>query len=128
MQDKPPRRQGAATSEPCHDTLRGFAPSIDTREVFRRLITDELRDGRLTPSRRRRIVRYAAHFGLSAVQVGRLITTCREEALRSADPSERRHALRLIEPAPTRVPTPLKIALIVVGTVLLSLLVAKWLW
>jgi hypothetical protein len=128
MQDGSLPRQGIETSESCHDSVRGFVPSIDTREVFRRLIADELRSGRLTPSRRRRIVRFAAHLGLSAVQVGRLITACREETLRSADANERRHALRLVEPAPTRVPTHFKIALVVAGAILLDLLVLKWLW
>ena len=71
-------RRGAADSDP-----PVFAPSIDMTAIFRQLIADEVRTGRLTRARRRRIVQYAAHLGLSAVQVGRLIAECREEATRS---------------------------------------------
>lgn len=105
-----------------------FMPSIGTDDVFRQLIADEIRNGRLSPSRRRRIVRYAAQLGLSAVQTGELIAACREEALQSYEPAERFHALRLVEPPPARVPTPVKIALVVGFAILLDLLVVGWLW
>lgn len=55
---------------------------IELGETFRQLIIDELRNGRLTPVRRRRIVRYAAHLGVSAVEAGHLIAVCREEVRR----------------------------------------------
>jgi len=105
-----------------------FVPSIDTNEVFRQLIVDEIRNGRLTPARRRRIVRYAAQLGLSAVQAGRLIAACRQEVLQGRDPTERYHALHLVEPTPTRVPTHIKIALVIAGAIVLDLLLLNWLW
>lgn len=110
------------------DDLPAFVPSIDTRDVFRQLIVDEIRNGRLTRARRRRIVRYAAQLGLSAVQAGRLITACREEVLQARDPTERYHALRLVEPTPTRVPTHIKIALLVAAAIILDLLLLNCFW
>ena len=107
--------------------LPAFVPSIDTKDVFRQLIVDEIRNGRLTPARRRRIVRYAAHLGLSAVQAGRLIAACREEVLQACDPTERYHALRLVEPTRTRVSTHVKIALVVAGAIILNLVLLNWL-
>jgi hypothetical protein len=71
---------------------------MDTRDVFRALIVEEIRSGRLTAARRRRIVQYAAQLRLSAVETGRLIAECRDEVAASVDPTERRHALRLAEP------------------------------
>jgi len=99
-----------------------YVPRIDTQDIFRRLIEDELRQGRLTPSRRRRIVQYATQLGLSATQAGRLIAACRDEVLQSPVPEERRFALRLVEPPPARVPTPLKIALVVAVALVLDML------
>ena len=118
----------AASSKAPNEDLPEFVPSIDTDEIFRRLIADELRAGRLTRARRRSIVQYAAQMGLSAVQAGRLIAACRDEALRSRDPIERRCAFRLVDPPPARVPTPLKIAMVIAAAIVLDLLVVYWLW
>ena len=74
------------------------SPHIENREIFAELIAEEIRSGRLTTERRRRIVRYAAGMGLSAVEAGRLMDACREEALQSEDAVIRGHALRLVEP------------------------------
>ena len=121
--------------EPDRDEARSFVGGfkstgpgrIDTKEIFRRLIAQEVRSGRLTPSRRRRIVRYAAQLHLSAVETGRLIAECREEALESEDPVEIYHALRLVEPPPATMPWPLKIAIALAGAVLINLILSKWL-
>ena len=103
-------------------TAGGFAPPIDMQDLFRQLIADELRAGRLTPWRRRRIVRYAAQLGLNAVQAGRLVEECRQAALDSTDALERRRALRLA-PAERRThPVVLRLALIVCTVVLVDLL------
>jgi hypothetical protein len=83
---------------------------IDTKEIFREMIAQEVRCGRLSPSRRRRIVRYAAQLRLSAVETGRLIAECRDEALQSDDPDEVHHALRLVESPPASMPITVKIA------------------
>ena len=109
----------------------GYPPNrsrrLDTKEIFRELIAQEVRSGRLTPSRRRRIVRYAAQLHLSAVEAGRMIAECREEALESEDPEEVYHALRLVEPPPAELPVAVKIAIALAGAILLNLMLSKWL-
>lgn len=97
-------------------------PPIDTEEIFRRLIVDELRSGRLTGAQRRRIVRYGTGMGLSAVQMGRLLDTCRKEALQSDGDAENCHTLRLVEPRSPLIPTHVKIGLVVVGAIVIDLL------
>ena len=104
------------------DDIPKFVPPIDSEEIFRRLIADELRSGRLTRAQRRRIVLYGASMGLSAVQIGRLVSTCREEALESDNPTERYHALRLVEPLPPLIPTHLKISLVIAAAIVLDVL------
>ncbi len=117
-----------------------YVPSIDMTVIFRELIADEVRTGRLTRARRRRIVQYAAHLGLSAVQVGRLIAECQEEATRSDD---RVGGLSICDwrlktestiddrqspvHRPPPVPMPLKIAVVVAAAMLLSVLLVRWL-
>lgn len=128
MQEKSHRGLGAVHPDDERDDRPMFVPSIDTVEVFRKLILDELRSGRLTPSRRRRIVQYAAHLGLSAVQAGRLVEVCREELLHGQDAIGRYHALRLVEPPPSRMPVPLKIALVVAAAILFDVILFVWLW
>ena len=105
-----------------------FAPAIDNREIFRELIKDELRNGRLSAAGRRRIVRYAANLRMSAVEAGQLIARCREEALKSHDPVERFHALRLVQPEPSRAPIALKISIVVALAILADLLILGWPW
>ena len=111
----------AATGEDAAD-VPTFVPQIDTEEVFMQLIADELRRGRLTPARRRRIVQYAAGLGLSARQAGRLVEACRNRALCGDDATERFHALRLVEPPEDRIPMRVKVALLVFGAILLDAL------
>lgn len=91
-------------------------------EVFRRMIEEEIRQGRLTPAGRRRIVRYGAQLRLSAVEVGRLVSECRAEILRSEDATARRHALRLVDPPREPWPIPW-----VLSALLLAAIVAQWL-
>ncbi len=129
------KRDSATGSDPptAERLLPMFAPSIDMTVIFRELIADEVRTGRLTRARRRRIVQYAAQLGLSAVQVGRLIAECRRQATRSDDPAVRHHGLRLVDhrkaalPTPPSVSMPLKIAVLVAAAILLDVLVVKWL-
>lgn len=68
--------------------------SIDTHEVFRQLILGEIRNGRLSRWRRRRIVQYAAAMGLSATEAGDLLVACREEVLKSSCEQERIYAFK----------------------------------
>ena len=105
-----------------------FQPRIDARDIFHEMILTELRAGRLTRTRRRHIVGYAAQMGLSATEAGRLLAACREEALQSDDPSERYHALRLAEPDDERPHVILQVAVVTVVTVLLHGIVTGWLW
>ena len=107
---------------------RGLAPALDDAEIFRQLIKTELRNGRLSSSQRRRIVRYAAKLRVSAVEAGQLIARCREEALHSADPTERVHALRLVEPETGHTPVALRISLVIALAILVDLLVLGWPW
>lgn len=105
-----------------------YVPKIEMREIFHQMIADELRNGRLTRERRKRVIRYAAQLGLSAVEAGRLITTCREQVLESADPVERGYALKLVEPAPERIPVAFKLAAVVVLAIVADLLWIGWPW
>ena len=105
---------------------RDYTRRIDTKEIFRELIAQEVRSGRLTPSRRRRIVRYAAQLRLSAVETGRLIAECRDEALESEDPEEIYHALRLVEPPPQTMPLTVKVAVALTVAIVLYDLGARF--
>ena len=105
---------------------RDYTRRIDTKEIFRELIAQEVRTGRLTPSRRRRIVRYAAQLRLSAVETGRLIAECRDEALESEDPEEIYHALLLVEPPPQTMPLIVKAVVALTAAIVLYGLGARF--
>ena len=79
------------------DNQTRIAQQCDVDAVFRQLIEDEIRSGRLTKSRRRRIVRYAAQLRLSAVEAGQLIEACRQRVLEDSQPQQQPHALRLVQ-------------------------------
>jgi len=91
-----PLRIRPRENSPVHSTR------IEYHEIFRELIADELRRGRLSSAQRKRVVRYAAQMGLSAVEAGKLVASCREEALLNEDPTVRDHALRLVLPRERR--------------------------
>lgn len=105
-----------------------FSPPIETRDVFRQLIVDEIRNGRMTRARRKRIVQYAAQMGLSAVEAGRLIAACRDELLQSESAETRGHALRLVEPESERIPTVYKIWAIIAIVTILDLWLLARIW
>lgn len=109
-------------------TPTSYSPPIETRDVFRQLIMDEIRNGRMTHARRHRIVQYAAQMGLSAVEAGRLIAACRSELLQDEDADTRNHALRLVEPEPERIPTVYKIWAIVAIVTILDLWLLTRIW
>ncbi|MCH8242250.1 MAG: hypothetical protein IH897_06525, partial [Planctomycetes bacterium] len=71
---------------------------------------------------------YAAQLGLSAVEAGRLITTCREQILERADTVERRHVLKMVEPERERIPIAFKLALVVALAIAVDLLLFGWPW
>lgn len=118
--DRDDARGPAVRFRPFDETLR-----IGTKEIFRELIAQEVRSGRLTPSRRRRLVRYAEQLRLSAVETGRLIAECRDEALESDDPEEIYHALRLVEPPAQTMPLIVKIAVVLTVAIVLYDLAAR---
>ena len=111
--------------------FRAYKPNrprcIDTKEIFRELIAQEVRSGRLTPTRRRRLMRYAAQLRISVVETGRLIAECRDEALESGDPEVTYHAMRLVEPPPAPMTIALKAAIVAAGVIVLHLMSSRWL-
>lgn len=109
-----PLRIRPRENSPVHSTR------IEPREIFREMIGEELRQGRLTDSHRRRIVRYAAQMGLTAVEAGKLVAECKEEALLSQDPAVREHGLRLVLP-PVRKPIALPIRVLLALNVALAI-------
>lgn len=130
------RLEGNGTVDlPDRDDARGvfrdYRPNrprpIDAREIFREMIAQEVRSGRLTPARRQRIVRYAADLRISAEETGRLIAECREEALESGDPDVTYHAMRLVEPPPAAAPLMVKIATVVAVVIVVHLILTRWL-
>jgi hypothetical protein len=126
-----PRNHESPKAVPFDDPAEAespFVPSIDMKDVFCRLIEEELRGGRLTRSRRKRIVQYAVQLRISAVETGRLIEACRQRVLESSEPAERYHALRLVERRDTKVPFVFKVSLVVALAILLEVLLLKWPW
>jgi len=92
---------------------------LDTRMIFREMIAQELRAGRLTRSRRARIVRYAAQLGLSAVEAGEMVASCCNEAFDAGDTRQKKLALRLVRPPQPLISTDAKIWMLVgVGIVI----------
>ncbi len=108
------------------DDPPAYVPSIDTHEIFRQMIAEELRSGRLTAARRRRIIRYAAGMGLSASEAGTLVETCREQALQSDNVEERACALRLAPRETEHIPIAMKLSVILLLVVLADLIVLLW--
>ncbi len=102
-----------------------FAPPMDVREIFRQMILREVRDGRLTAARRRRIVRYTAQMGLSPVEAGQLIADCRAEVFQDPEPAVLSRTPRLAEPKPRRIPPALKFMVVVAGAILVGLIVVS---
>jgi len=82
------------------ERARPFAPPVDRDAIFRKLIYDEIRSGRLNRERRARVVRYACGMGLSARQAGELVRECAERVAAEYDGRTRRFALRLVEESP----------------------------
>jgi hypothetical protein len=64
-------------------------------------------------------------MGLSAVETGRLIQSCRAEAILGDDPTARYHALRLVEPPRPRISRRWLIGLISAGALLIEFLVLQ---
>lgn len=108
---------------------RAAQSPLDTKAIFRQMIEEEVRNGRLTPWRRRRIVRYAAQLRLSAVEAGKLIEECRREV--QAERTQRPALTYVAEVDesgdPVSTSTVWKIWFIVVAAIVFDLLLLKWL-
>lgn len=77
---RPPLRLHANLDHPRPPSDRpAFQPIIALDDVFVEMIRAEIRNGRLSAWRRRRIVQFAAQLNLSAVEAGRLIEQCRAD-------------------------------------------------
>ena len=105
----------------------GTGQSCDLDTIFRQLIEDEIRSGRLTKARRKRIVGYAAQLRISAVHAGQLIESCRQKVLESNDATQQSHALRLVPSQPSLIPHVTLIWVVIVGALILDALVVGYL-
>lgn len=110
------------------ERLPVFRPKIDNETIFRELIKAELRNGRLSPWRRRKIVRYAAHLNMSAVEVGQWITQVRKELVAGGNPTHRQQALRFVDACDDQPRRKVNIVLVVALVLLVDLCVVVWLW
>ena len=129
MQAKPPVDQLQSAGGEFRDDPPAWSPlALEAKEIFRQLIADEVNSGRLTPARRRRIVRYAATLGMSAVEVGQVLEACRKQAVESHGPGKGCRALRLAESPPALIPTAVKIWALLALVILVDLLLLRWLW
>jgi|GEM_PF-5145707 len=97
------------------DSLSAF----DSRAVYREMIIHEIKNGALSPWRRKRIVRYAAKLGLSAVEAGRLLAECRAQA--AAELESRKEPPRLCVRADATRQSP-RTALVLLGLTIAGLI------
>lgn len=101
---------------------------METRDIFRELIASEVRAGRLTNGRRKRIIRYAAQLGLSAVETGRLIDQCRRELAPDSEGFAPTPSLRIAPAKQSRIPAWVKIWIVVVLALAADWTLLRWIW
>lgn len=123
-----PRARGARaiSSDQVGGDLPPFVPLIGVDDILRRLVADELSAGRLTPVRRRRVERYAVKMGLSVHEARRLLESCRDHAMIHGSATQRRNALRLMEPSSRKIALAVRIAILLAAVILLDLLLIWW--
>jgi len=102
-----------------------YRPTMPIDDLFRELIRAEIRHGRLSPWRRRRIVQYAAQLKLSAVEAGRMIEECRDELLTDEDPLAAEHAFALVTESEKSYSLLWNVAFILAGLAMLIIAVAR---
>ncbi len=105
-----------------------FQPSIPVEDIFEQMFALELRDGKLTPKRRKRLVQYAAQMGLSARQAGALLERSCQQAIDDGAEPAYGHAMRIAHPPEPRIPEPVRITLIVAISLVVDALLIYWLW
>lgn len=71
--------------------------TLNNKAIFRRLISQEIRNGRLSTYRRRRIVQYAAHLGISAVDMGKMIEHCSQKCFEESMQKNAQPDIRLVK-------------------------------
>jgi len=98
-------------SAPVPANERTFIPAVDREAIFRELVRQELRVGRLNRATRARIVRYACGMGLSALQAGKLIENCSEEAAGAMRAVKATPRPRLVTPDTHKPRSPVLLAL-----------------
>jgi hypothetical protein len=124
--DTPEGGRLRSTARHARYTDAAFKPPIYTQDIFHQLILEEIRQGRMTTTRRRQIMRYAREMRVSPSAVDRLINSCRNEMLQSPDPEERRRARDSVRSDPDGVPRVLTIAN-TLGAILVGyLLLLRW--
>lgn len=79
---------GSTEQTNCADDHPIFTPSIPTDDVLRKLIITELRNGRMTPTRRQEISRYALQFGLTFAQTHGLIAEAKRDVAHDGETLE----------------------------------------
>jgi len=114
-------------SRELEEALGGWA-RLDTEQIYREMIAEELRTGRLTPARQTGIVRFGSHLGLSVLEASKLVAECRDRALQSSDPTERNYALRLLQPSRIWIPSGWKIAGVIAAAIVFDIIIVKWLF
>ncbi len=105
-----------------------FEPNIPVEDIFEQMFALELRDGKLTPKRRKRLVQYAAQMGLSARQAGMLLERSCQRAIEDGVEPAYSHALRIADPPPPRISEPVRIAAIIAISLVVDTLLIYWLW
>jgi len=108
-------------------TQAATAQQLTTRRIFEQMIEDEVRSGRLTPWRRRRIVRYAASLHLSAVEAGEIIESCRRRVHEQLGGHASSGVFKLPDPPTPAVTRALLTWFVLVLAIILNLLVLSWL-
>ena len=53
------------------------------REVFREMVRAEMRNGYLSPTRRKRLIQYAAAFDLTPIEAGKIVTEVYRETVQT---------------------------------------------
>lgn len=103
------------------------AQQLTTRRIFEQMIEDEVRAGRLTPWRRRRIVRYAASLHLTAVEAGQIIEDCRKRVYAQRNGQTSSGVFKIPDPPTPAVARALLTWFVLLLAIILNLIVLSWL-
>jgi len=96
--------------------------TLSNKAIFRHLIGEEIRNGRLSAHRRKRIVQYASHLGISAVEMGQMIEQCSQGFYLDAVQQNTQTDIRLVEESDDRRSTAIISCLAGVGFIVIAML------